>query len=169
MVARFVAPIDLVRELFGRVSKLRELFHRLAIYVTGDVIVQILNFLLLPLYVVYLTRRTTASSPSRRGRSARQAVLPLGIDGAFMPTGTCGTMRAAVRRCESRSSSFCWGERDPAGRIRRVGPLRLRAAAPAPAYARAAASAAHTFAIGFTFIPFHVLRIQGRAARISAD
>ena len=37
-------------------SKLRELSKGLAIYGSGDVAVQILNFLLLPLYVIYLSK-----------------------------------------------------------------------------------------------------------------
>ena len=37
-------------------SKLRELSTGTAIYGTGEVAIQILNFLLLPLYVEYLTK-----------------------------------------------------------------------------------------------------------------
>ncbi len=60
-------------------SKLRELSKGSAIYGSGDVAVQILNFLLLPLYVVYLSKAdygVIALLADRR--SAGQAVLPLG-------------------------------------------------------------------------------------------
>ncbi len=60
-------------------QKIRELSKNLAIYGLGDVAIQIVNFLLLRVYVQYL-------SPADYGvlallgerRSAGQAVLPLG-------------------------------------------------------------------------------------------
>ncbi len=60
-------------------SKLRELSKGIAIYGSGDVAVQILNFLLLPLYVVYLSQGgLRGHRAARRGRSTGEAVLSVG-------------------------------------------------------------------------------------------
>jgi O-antigen/teichoic acid export membrane protein len=151
-------------------QRIRELPKHLAIYGAGDVAIQALNFLLLPFYVRYLT-------PSDYGVLALlasvEATVKLffrwGVDGAFMRF---------------------WYDDDDRGRQRLAstlfffllatnGILLVVSVAAAPFISdRLLQSSGYTlalqlvllntFAIGFTFIPFHVLRMQKRAREFSA-
>jgi O-antigen/teichoic acid export membrane protein len=151
-------------------QRIRELPKHLAIYGAGDVAIQALNFLLLPLYVRYLT-------PADYGVLALlasvEATVKLffrwGVDGAFMRF---------------------WYDYDDAGRQRLAstlfffllgtnGVLLILSVVASPFISERLLQSAgytlalqlvllNTFAIGFTFIPFHVLRMQKRAREFSA-
>jgi O-antigen/teichoic acid export membrane protein len=151
--------------------KIRELSTNLAIYGVGDVAVSIINFLLLPIYVLYL-------SPEDYGALALLGSVEViakiffrwGLDGSFM--------------------RFFYEYEDPLSRRRLAstifflllsvnGALLLVSLAAAPLLSQALfAGAPHlralqltlvnTFCIAFTFFPFHLLRMEKQAATFSA-
>jgi O-antigen/teichoic acid export membrane protein len=150
-------------------DKIRGLSKNLAIYGLGDVAIQIVNFFLLGLYVHYLT-------PTDYGvlgllgavEAGAKLFFRWGLDGSFMRF---------------------WYEHDEAGRKRLAstifffllgvnGVLLAASLAAAPLAAPALGIAGYapalqlvllnTFAIGFTFIPFHVLRMEERSRQFSA-
>lgn len=151
-------------------TRLRELSRGLAIYGTGDVVVQILNFLLLPLYVVYLSKADYGVIALLAAVEApAKLFFRWGIDGAFMRYWyDCGD-DAARQRLASTLFFFLLG-------VNGILLIASVAAAPylserlleSPGYTLALQLVLlNTFAIGFTFIPFHVLRMQNRAAQFS--
>ena len=152
-------------------QKLRELSKNLAIYGIGDVAVQIVSFLLVPLYVRYLTPADYGVLGLLGGVEAgAKLFFRWGLDGAFM--------------------RFWYDSDDPRDRQRLASTifffllavnacLLLASVAAAPFLSRQMLGAGgytlalqlvllNTFAIGFTFIPFHVLRIQQRTREFSA-
>jgi O-antigen/teichoic acid export membrane protein len=148
----------------------RQLSKHSAIYGVGDVAIQALNFLLLPVYVRYLS----ATDYGVIGLlAAIEAPVKLffrwGIDGAFMRYWyDCGDERDR-QRLSSTIFFFLLGLN---------GVLLVLALVLAPAVAPRLLGLGgytlalqlvllNTFAIGFTFIPFHVLRIQNRAAEFA--
>jgi O-antigen/teichoic acid export membrane protein len=152
-------------------QKIRELSKNLAIYGVGDVAIQAVNFLLLPFYVQYLT-------PADYGILALLASVEApvklffrwGVDGAFMRFWYDCEDDRARQRLASTLFFFLLAVN---------GTLLVLsvAAAPfvsdrllhAPGYTLALQLVLlNTFAIGFTFIPFHVLRLQKRAREFSA-
>jgi O-antigen/teichoic acid export membrane protein len=151
-------------------QKIRELSKNLAIYGLGDVAIQLANFLLLPIYVRYL-------SPEDYGILALlgsvEAITKLffrwGVDGSFMRFWYDCEDDQARQRLASTLFFFL---------LATNGLLLVAAiaAAPwlagwldAPSYVLALQLVLlNTFAIGFTFIPFHVLRMQQRAREFSA-
>lgn len=150
-------------------AKLRELSKNLAIYGLGDVAIQIVNFALLGIFVQYL-------SPADYGILALlgsvEAVTKLffrwGVDGSFMRFWyDCGDDRARQRLA---STLFFF--------LLATNGLLLAAAVAISPWLSVWLGAAgyalalqlvllNTFAIGFTFIPFHVLRMQQRAREFS--
>jgi O-antigen/teichoic acid export membrane protein len=152
-------------------QKLRELPKNLAIYGVGDVAIQIVNFLLLRFYVQYLT-------PGDYGILALLASIEApvklffrwGIDGAFMRFWYDCEDDRERQRLASTLFFFLLAVN---------GTLLLLSVAAAPIlsdrllhdrrYTLALQLVLlNTFAIGFTFIPFHVLRLQQRAREFSA-
>ena len=66
-------------------TKMRELSKGLAIYGAGDVAIQAINFLLLPLYVEYLTRADYGIIALLAAVEApAKLAFRWGVDGAFM-------------------------------------------------------------------------------------
>ena len=147
--------------------KLRELAKNLAIYGLGDVAIQAVNFALLRVYVQYL-------SPADYGilalLGAIEAPVKLffrwGIDGAFMRFWYDCEDERARQRLASTIFFFL---------LALNGTLLVLSLAAAPYLSAVLLDCDHctralqlvllnTFAIGFTFIPFHVMRIEGRAA-----
>jgi O-antigen/teichoic acid export membrane protein len=156
--------------------KVRELTKDLAIYGIGDVAVSVVNFLLLSVYVEFL-------DPTDYGVLAQlgavevvaKIVFRCGLDGSFMrfyydyPDGhdrqrlastifffllalnSVLLVAAVVAAPAAAGSLFGWP-----GDARRTNVLALRLVL------------ANTFLIGFTFLPFHLLRMQKRAAEFSA-
>ena len=151
-------------------QKIRELSKHLAIYGSGDVAIQALNFLLLPLYVRYLSK---ADYGVLALLASVEATVKLffrwGVDGAFMRFW----YDCADERERQRLSSTLFLFLLAANGVLLVASL---VAAPflstrllqSDGYTLALQLVLlNTFAIGFTFIPFHVLRIQGRAREFS--
>jgi O-antigen/teichoic acid export membrane protein len=151
-------------------QKIRELSKHLAIYGSGDVAIQALNFLLLPLYVNYLSK---ADYGVLALLASVEATVKLffrwGIDGAFMRFWyDCGDEHERQRLA---STLFLF-------LVAANGVLLVASLAVAPFLSTRLLQSEgytlalqlvllNTFAIGFTFIPFHVLRIQGRAREFS--
>jgi O-antigen/teichoic acid export membrane protein len=152
-------------------QRIRELPKHLAIYGAGDVAIQALNFLLLPLYVRYLT-------PADYGVLALlasvEATVKLffrwGVDGAFMRFWYDHDDEAGRQRLSSTLFFFLLGTN---------GILLLLSLVVSPFVSERLLQSSgytvalqlvllNTFAIGFTFIPFHVLRMQKRAREFSA-
>jgi O-antigen/teichoic acid export membrane protein len=152
-------------------QKIRDLSKSLAIYGAGDVAVQAINFLLLPLYVQYLTKAdygvlallATVEAPVK-------LFFRWGLDGAFMRYWYDCEDEQARQRLASTIFFFL---------LSLNGALLMASvfAAPfiatrflqTPGYTLALQLVLlNTFAIGFTFIPFHVLRMQKRAVEFSA-
>jgi O-antigen/teichoic acid export membrane protein len=152
-------------------QKIRELSKHLAIYGSGDVAIQALNFLLLPLYVRYLTK---ADYGVLALLASVEATVKLffrwGVDGAFMRFWYDCEDDRARQRLASTLFVFLLGAN---------GVLLLLSLIASPFLSTRLLQSEgntlalqlvllNTFAIGFTFIPFHVLRIQGRAREFSA-
>ncbi|HMF61818.1 MAG TPA: oligosaccharide flippase family protein, partial [Vicinamibacterales bacterium] len=152
-------------------QKLRELSRNLAIYGAGDVAIQAVNFLLLRFYVEYLT-------PADYGILALLASIEApvklffrwGIDGAFMRYWFDCQDERERQRLASTLFFFLLA-------VNGALLVLSLAAAPfiserllrAPGYTLALQLVLlNTFAIGFTFIPFHVLRMEKRAREFSA-
>jgi O-antigen/teichoic acid export membrane protein len=150
--------------------KIRELSTNLAIYGLGDVAIQVVNFLLLKVYVHYLT-------PSDYGilgllgavEAAAKLFFRWGLDGSFMRFWYEYDNEEGRRRLSSTIFFFLLGIN---------GVLLLASIAAAPFVSEWLLGTAgftialqlvllNTFAIGFTFIPFHVLRMQKRSREFS--
>lgn len=146
--------------------KLRELSKDLAIYGIGDIAVSIVNFLLLPVYVRYLSPGDYGVLGLLSGvEVVAKVVVRLGLDGSFMRFFyDCDTQHTRQRLA---STLFFF--------LLAVNGLLLAVSLGASAllaeflfgserYTRALQlTLANTFVIGFTFFPFHVLRIERRA------
>lgn len=151
--------------------KIRELAKNLAIYGLGDVAVSVVNLLLLPIYVQYL-------SPADYGalgllgtvEIAAKILYRWGLDGSFMRFFYDYDDRPARQRMASSIFFFLLA-------VNAILLASSLAAAPAlanllfegPVHVRALQlTLLNTALIGFTFFPFHVLRIEKRAAQFSA-
>jgi O-antigen/teichoic acid export membrane protein len=151
--------------------KIRELSKSLAIYGAGDVAVQAINFLLLPIYVQYLTRADYGVLALLASVEAPvKLFFRWGVDGAFMRYWyECDDERARQRLA---STIFFFllalnGALLIASLV--AAPYISERLLQAPGYTPALQLVLlNTFAIGFTFIPFHVLRMQKRAGEFSA-
>ena len=151
-------------------TRLRELSKGVAIYGLGDVAVQVVSFLLLPVYVQYLTRTDYGVIALLAAVEApAKLFFRWGIDGAFMRFWyDCRDDRERQRLA---STLFFF--------LLAVNGTLLAAtlvAAPfasEPLFDQAGYTLAlqlvllNTFAIGFTFIPFHVLRMQNKPGEFS--
>ena len=152
-------------------QKIRELSKHLAIYGAGDVAIQALNFLLLPIYVRYLSAGDYGVLALL---GAIEAYVKLcfrwGVDGSFMRFWYDCEDERARQRLASTLFFFLLGTN---------GVLLIASVLASPFISdRLLQSPGHTlalqlvllntFAIGFTFIPFHVLRMQQRAREFSA-
>jgi O-antigen/teichoic acid export membrane protein len=151
-------------------QRIRELPKHLAIYGSGDVAIQALNFLLLPLYVQYLSK---ADYGVLALLASVEATVKLffrwGVDGAFMRFWYDCEDDRARQRLSSTLFFFLLGAN---------GVLLVLSLVASPFLSSRLLQSEgntlalqlvllNTFAIGFTFIPFHVLRIQGRAREFS--
>lgn len=147
-------------------QKIRELSKDLAIYGAGDVAVSVVNFLLLPLYVRYLT-------PGDYGvlgvlgsvEVIAKVFFRWGLDGSFMRLFYEADTPAARQRLASTIFFFLLAVN---------GVLLVAALALAPALAERMfdgrhylltlqLTLLHTFVIGFTFFPFHLMRMEKRS------
>ncbi len=151
-------------------QKIRELSKHLAIYGSGDVAIQALNFLLLPLYVKYLTK---ADYGVLALLASVEATVKLffrwGVDGAFMRFWYDCTDDEERQRLSSTLFLFLLGANGVLLVVSLIAsPFLSGRLLQSEGYTLALQLVLlNTFAIGFTFIPFHVLRIQGRAREFS--
>jgi O-antigen/teichoic acid export membrane protein len=149
----------------------RQLFVNLAIYGLGDVATSIVSFLLLPLYVRFL-------SPTDYGvigllltvEVAAKIVFRWGVDASFMRLYYDCADQAARQRLASTIFFFLFAVN---------GALLAAAVALAPAVARHVFGSTdhalvlrlvlvNTFVGSFYFLPFHVLRIEGKPPQFIA-
>ena len=151
-------------------DKIRELSKNLAIYGLGDVAIQIVNFLLLRVYVQYLT-------PVDYGVLALlgsvEAIAKLffrwGLDGSFMRFWYDCEDDHARQRLSSTLFFFLLGLNGLLLAVSLVAaPFLSEALFGVPGFTPALQLVLlNTFAIGFTFIPFHVLRMQQKSREFS--
>jgi O-antigen/teichoic acid export membrane protein len=152
-------------------QKIRELTKGVAIYGLGDVAIQIVNLLLLRVYVLYLTQ---ADYGVLALLAAIEAPVKLffrwGIDGAFM---------RYWYDCEDERSRQVLASTLFFFLLALNGLLLLVSFAAAPLLSDWLLGTSgftrtlqlvllNTFAIGFTFIPFHVMRMQNKPGEFSA-
>ena len=152
-------------------QKIRELSKNSAIYGLGEVAIQAVSFLLLRVFVLYL-------SPADYGVLALlgsvEAVAKLffrwGVDGAFMRLWYDCDDEASRQRLSSTLFFFLLAANGILLALAlAASPFASRWLLGSEGYTLALALVLlNTFAIGFTFIPFHVLRIEKRAKEFSA-
>jgi O-antigen/teichoic acid export membrane protein len=152
-------------------SKLRELSKNITIYGLGDVAVSIVSFFLLPIFVNYLDARDYGvlgilGSIEVIGK----IIFRFGLDGSFMRFFYDCENERDRRRLASTIFFFLLALN---GAV--LAPLLIFAPQIAGAlFGTTAYTLAlrlllvNTFAIGFTFLPFHVLRIEQQSAIFSA-
>ncbi len=152
-------------------QKLRALFTGAAIYGAGDVAVQVVGFLLLPIYVQYLTPFDYGILALLAGIEApAKLFFRWGVDGAFMRYWYDAEDIGSRQQLASTLFFFL---------LALNGVLLVASVAVAPLVSERLLGATgftmalqltllNTFAIGFTFIPFHVMRLQNRAREFSA-
>lgn len=151
-------------------QKIRELSKNLAIYGLGDVAISVVNFLLLPLYVQYLT-------PGDYGvlgllgsvEVVAKIFFRWGLDGSFMRFFfDCEDARAR-QRLASTIFFFLLALNG----LLLAGSLALSPLLAERLFGGSGALLAlqlvllNTFAIGFTFFPFHLLRMEKRSVEFS--
>jgi len=152
-------------------TKIKDLGRNLAVYGFGDVVTSVLSFLLLPVYVRYL-------SPADYGvisllltiEVVSKIVFRWGVDASFMRLYYDCEDEGARQRLASTILFFLLGVN---------GVFLLAAMFAAPAIARHLFGSAeyatllrlvlvNTFIVGFYFIPFHVLRINRQSPQFIA-
>jgi len=147
-------------------QKIRELSKNLAIYGLGDAGIQAVNFLLLPVYVQYLSKFDYGVLALL---ASVEAVTKLffrwGVDGSFMRFWYDCEDDAARQRLSSTLFFFLLALNGGLLIVAAVAsPFLSERLLGAPGYTLALQLVLlNTFAIGFTFIPFHVLRMEKRA------
>jgi O-antigen/teichoic acid export membrane protein len=152
-------------------QKARELSRNLAIYGIGDVAVSAVNFLLLPIYVEHLSEVDYAVLALLGSvEIITKIVFRWGLDGSFMRffydcdtpeerqrlastififlLAVNGILLAAALAMSGPLADYVVGGRDHALALRLV--------------------LINTFVNGFTFFPFHVLRMENRTVQFSA-
>jgi O-antigen/teichoic acid export membrane protein len=150
-------------------QKIRELSKNLAIYGLGDVAIQLVNFLLLRVYVEYLSKEDYGILALLGSVEAiAKLFFRWGVDGSFMRFWYDCADDGARQRLSSTLFIFL---------LVVNGVLLVAALALAPLFSGWIGGERYTlalqlvllntFAIGFTFIPFHVLRMEKRAREFS--
>ena len=150
--------------------KIRELSKNVTVYGLGDVAVSIVNFLLLGVYVKYFSATDYGVIGILGALEViAKIVFRFGLDGAFMRFFYDCKDQASRQRMASTIFFFLLG-------LNGIVVTLLLLAAPwlADALVGSRASTAalrlmlvNTFAIGFTFIPFHVLRMERKTMTFS--
>ncbi|MCA1561946.1 MAG: oligosaccharide flippase family protein [Acidobacteria bacterium] len=150
--------------------RIRSLSRDLAIYGLGDVAVSVVNFLLLPVYVRYLTRDDYGVLALLGGvEVVAKIFFRCGLDGSFMRFYYDCEDQAGRQRLASTIFFFL---------LALNGALLVLSLALSPALAVYLFNGPrhvlalrlvllNTFAIGFTFLPFHLLRMEKRTTEFS--
>jgi O-antigen/teichoic acid export membrane protein len=151
--------------------KIRELSKNITVYGLGDVAVSIVNFALLGLYVKYFDAADYGVIGMLGGLEVLAKIaFRFGLDGSFMRLFYDDDRPEARRRLASTIFFFLLA-------LNGTVVIALMIAAPALSawllgsdiYAAAMRLMfVNTFAIGFTFIPFHVLRMERKSITFSA-
>ena len=151
-------------------TRIRDLSKNLAIYGLSDVAIQILNFLLLPLYVAYLTKTDYGILALLAAIEApAKLAFRWGVDGAFMRFWyDCSNDRDRERLASTLFFFLLAANGVLLAASLLAAPLLSERLFDRPGYTLALQLVLlNTFAIGFTFIPFHVMRIQNKAGEYS--
>jgi O-antigen/teichoic acid export membrane protein len=150
-------------------AKLRELLKNLAIYGLGDVSIQIVNFALLGIFVQYLSKEDYGILALLGSVEAiTKLFFRWGVDGSFMRFWYDCPDDRARQRLASTLFFFLLGSNGLLLAAAVAAAPWLSTWLGAPDYTLALQLVLlNTFAIGFTFIPFHVLRLQQRAREFS--
>jgi O-antigen/teichoic acid export membrane protein len=152
-------------------QKFRELSKNSAIYGLGEVAIQIVSFLLLKVYVQFLTP-TDYGVLALLGSIEAVAKLSFrwGVDGSFMRFWYDCEDEPSRQRLASTIFFFLLAVNGVLLLLAlAISPFASTWLLDSPGYTLALVLVLlNTFAIGFTFIPFHVLRIQNRAREFSA-
>jgi O-antigen/teichoic acid export membrane protein len=147
------------------------LFRNLAIYGLGDAATSVVSFLLLPVYVRYLSAEDYGVIGLLLTVEAVSKILfRWGVDASFMRLYYDCPDRVSRQRLASTIFWFLAAVN---------GTLLLAALAATPALSRhlfstdryatvLALTLVNTFVVGFYFLPFHVLRIKGQSPRFIA-
>jgi O-antigen/teichoic acid export membrane protein len=150
--------------------KVRDLGKQLAIYGAGDVAVSAVNLLLLPVYVEYLSERDYGVLGLLGAVEVVAKILfRCGLDGSFMRLFYESDGLAARQRLASTIFYFLLVFNGVLLAASLVASSWLTGVLFKDAGATNALRLVllNTFAIGFTFIPFHVLRMEGRSGEFS--
>jgi O-antigen/teichoic acid export membrane protein len=150
--------------------KIRELSKNITVYGLGDIAVSIINFFLLPVYVVFFSAADYGVIGLLGGMEVvAKIVVRFGLDGSFMRFFYECHNDADRQRLASTIFFFL---------VALNGALLIVVLSAAPALATALLGnrgytaalrlmVVNTFAIGFTFIPFHLLRMERRTVTFS--
>ncbi len=152
------------------IPKIRELSKNVTVYGLGDVVVSLVNFLLLSVYVTYFSAEAYGVIGFLGAMEViAKIVFRFGLDGSFMRFFYDCKDEEGRRRLASTIFFFLLALN---GAV--VAVLMLAAPRLAEAFlgSRGYATALrlmllNTFAIGFTFIPFHVLRMEQKTVTFS--
>jgi len=150
--------------------KIRELSKNMAIYGLGDVAVSIVNFLLLGVFVKYLTTADYGVLGLLGSvEVVAKIIFRFGLDGSFMRLFYDVDDHTSRQRLASTIFFFLLGLNGVVvGGLLIAAPAMARVLLGGPAHALALRIVLlNTFLIGFTFLPFHVLRIERRAVTFS--
>ena len=151
-------------------ARIRELSKNMAIYGLGDVAISIVNFFLLGLYVKYLSAEDYGVLGLLGSVEViAKIVFRFGLDGSFMRFFYDAETDEERQRLASTIFFFLLALNGAVllG-LFGLAPLVASKMFGDPAQSRALRLVLlNTFAIGFTFLPFHVLRMEGRSATFS--
>jgi O-antigen/teichoic acid export membrane protein len=151
-------------------GRLRGLARNLAIYGIGDVAASIVSFLLLPLYVHYLTPTDYgAIGLLLSGEVIAKIVFRMGVDGAFMRLFYDCRTDADRQRLASTLFWFLAATNGVIAAVLIAAAQAITAALfKAPGYELPFQMVViNTFVIGFYFIPFHVMRMNEQSTEFA--
>ncbi len=150
--------------------RIRELSKNITVYGLGDVAVSIVNFFLLSVYVTYFSAGDYGAIGILGGiEVVAKIVFRFGLDGSFMRFFYDADDEAGRQKLASTIFFFLLAlDGGVIAILLLAAPALSRALLDTPAYTAALRlMLLNTFAIGFTFIPFHLLRMEQRAKTFS--
>jgi O-antigen/teichoic acid export membrane protein len=151
-------------------QKIRELSKNITIYGLGDVVVSVINFLLLSVYVLYFNTADYGVINVLGGLEVvAKIVFRFGLDGSFMRFFyDAGDGQGRQRLASTICVFLLVLDGTVLVTLLLIAPQLADALLGGRAYVNALRLMfVNTFAIGFTFIPFHVLRMEQRSKTFS--